>query len=204
MRRQNQNALIRFIFVQQSSNLGNVEYGQMSPEKNQESQNRCCHGDRRGAQKGQKCAFLVFLTGQKWLKIFFKNWHWIGCTKTFHNLKIVAFGCMLEHFTDWIIQKISGDEGRCAPFKPQHLQRGAHPPSGTPLTYLFVAKRAEKTLNFLGATFLQWNKAKQCKLRHYYVKQGLRKGGGVFSEHLTYIVDNGGERVNQGNQKNRN
>ena len=41
------------------------------------------------------------------------------------------------------------DEGRCAPFKPQHLQRGAHAPFGTPLTYLFVAKRAEKMLNFL-------------------------------------------------------
>ena len=153
MRRQNQNALIRFIFVPQSSNLVNVEYGQMSPEKNQESQNRCCHGDRRGAQKGQKCAFLVFLTGQKWLKIFFKNWHWIGCTKTFHNLKIVAFGCMLEHFTDWIIKKNFWWWGALRPLQTPALTEGGTSPLWDPPDISFCRQTRRKNAQFFAWHF---------------------------------------------------
>ena len=153
MRRQIQNALISFICVLQSSNLVEVVYGQLSPEKSLESWNRCCHGNKSGAQKGEKCVFLVFLAPQKWVKIFLINWHQIGCTKGLHNLKIVVFSCMSEHITGSINPKFFDGWGALRPLQTPALTEGGTSPLWDPPDISFCRQTRRKNAQFFAWHF---------------------------------------------------
>ena len=86
---------------------------------------------------------------------------------------------MLDHFTSLYDPNFLSQRGLLAPPSNPSEQRGAHPPSGTPLIILLSVNRAEKTLNVFPQ--LSYCKTRQNKSSEPFLKVCIAcQRGGCF------------------------